>query len=388
MAIGFLKATLFRKACKIIFGLGRNQRPTCFWLLLVINQCYSRLQNHSYTFSKPHAICLRYPIKWQGFPRSLIQSSRLQRQCRLGLLRAFTLHHQSKPTKKSNMKKNLQQIIALAVLAVAIVSCKKEQLDAPPSDATTANEQATPAITSGLIAAPTYKLVKRGTDSVFYYNDGRLAKVKRLTSYTKYNYGFNTILSKSYSNSNLLEEEITYKIDVATGRVYESLHKSYSNYSGGSVVTTKTWGYEYFANGLLKKRWNKNTPNEKVVTIYNVPEYEFAGAQFYNASGVYTHSLTAFYGLAQTTLYADKLHLNPEFLGLDLYLNIFGNFSKNLVQLYVMQNNSPQQIVMKQEHRYTRNADGYPVKFERFNALTQKTAGIVDFGYQANRIMQ
>jgi hypothetical protein len=87
-------------------------------------------------------------------------------------------------------------------------------------------------------------------------------------------------------------------------------------------------------------------------------------------------------------LYADKLHLNPEFLGLDLYLNIFGTFSKNLPQKFIIDNYATQKVDLKQEHRYTRNADGYPVKFERYNALTQKTMNTVDFGYMANRKVQ
>jgi hypothetical protein len=119
-----------------------------------------------------------------------------------------------------------------------------------------------------------------------------------------------------------------------------------------------------------------------------VPEYEIAGALFYNASGVYSHTLHIFYGLSFTTAYADKLHLNPEFLGLDLYLNIFGTFSKNLPQKFIIDNYATQKVSMHQEHRYTRNADGYPVKFERYNALTQKTMSTVDFGYMANRSVQ
>ena len=271
--------------------------------------------------------------------------------------------------------------MVVGAASVLTVACQKENLTNGNNlvSAETSN-QAVLAGGGSLPRPKTLTLVKNGSDSIFYLADGRLAKVKHSNfSYTQYNYGFNTIIAKTYGG-NKVDNEATYQIDIATGRVFESQHTGYSYYSGGTVVVTKTYKYVYDASGKLTKRYNKSALNERSEFMYNASN-QLQNVFWYNSSNQHSQTLSLSYNNWNKGELADKLKLNSNQSGLDPYLHIFGTFSKSIItgqQLFAPQNITP---FWGENYVYTLNADGYPVQYDRLHWLTSAYIGTVILGY-------
>ena len=70
------------------------------------------------------------------------------------------------------MKRNTQKLMMIVLCTLGFVACKKDQLTPVEPMDTVSNGNA-----SLMQPAPAYTLTRRGTDSLEYYSDGRLAKV-------------------------------------------------------------------------------------------------------------------------------------------------------------------------------------------------------------------
>jgi hypothetical protein len=115
-----------------------------------------------------------------------------------------------------------------------MVACKKESFS---ENARQAPEDTTASVATSRAAAlranKSYLLTRKANDSLIYGGDGRLAQVQHDgISYTKYNYGFNSIIAKTYVR-NLLTSKVIYFMNANKGRTYESKHTVYQNVAGG-----------------------------------------------------------------------------------------------------------------------------------------------------------
>jgi hypothetical protein len=279
---------------------------------------------------------------------------------------------------EETMKTNRKRLVAIVLCAISFTACKKEQMTPMEPMDKISNGNA-----SLMNPAPVYTLQRRGHDSLMYYNDGRLSKVIGQFGYTVYNYvGFNTIVAKTYENG-LLGNQDTYYVDVASGRCYEHEAIGYTNAPSGAIVTTNVYKFEYDAQERLSKRYKKDEPNDREMYTYDA-DGNLKEIKSYNKANV----------LVTTNLYSysasvpkNKLKLNVEYQGLDLYLKIFGKVSKDMPQHQSTRLASSNELIYSEWLTYTMNNDGYPTNFTRFDFIHNKMNGSVDFRYKPVRKM-
>lgn len=276
------------------------------------------------------------------------------------------------------MKKNTRKLLVIVMCVVSFTACKKDQMTPTEPIESKSNGNA-----SLIQPASTYILQRRGYDSLEYYSDGRLAKVFGQFGYTVYNYaGFGVIKTKTYEN-NLLAGEDTYQTDVATGRVFEHEKIGYTNAPTGAIVTTNVYKFTYDAQGRLSNRYNKNKPNERRIFTYNA-DGNVTQIKSYNESNqlvfTYNYSYSA-------NVPKNKLKLNVEYHGIDLFLDIFGKVSKDMPQHQSCKSEAQNDLIWSEWLTYTTNNDGYPVNFTRFDFVQNKMKGTVEFRYKPVRKM-
>jgi YD repeat-containing protein len=257
------------------------------------------------------------------------------------------------------MKKIINSLLLIASVSSLMTACKKENLTSNENQPEAAPSAISNGRGGGVIAnQKTYTLTRRGNDSLVYLRDGRLGKViNSATKYVQYSYGGNTINTKTFEN-NVLQEETTYQLDSNTGRTIESTKKAYSYYSLGTVVTTTIHKYTYDGSGRLTSKYNKNKPNERY-DYYQGSDSYMIEVYSSNNSRVYTHDYT----IVNKVL--NKLKLNPEKSGLDIYLKIFGTVSKYINTSQATLQESTHTWIFAENLEYTYNADGYPTQFIR-----------------------
>ena len=277
------------------------------------------------------------------------------------------------------MNKNFRAIFGIVVCTLTFTACKKDQL--PTQEETTTAQAGNNA--AFLQPAPQYTLTRRGTDSLVYFGDGRLGKVIHQFGYTQYNYGGfnNAIVTKRYANG-LLEHQDTYHLDVATGRTYEQESKGYTNSPNGAIVTTNIYKFVYDGQGRLLKKYNKAKPNERLDFFYNA-DGNLHEIKKYNSANEFW--LKHVYGYDQSAP-SNKLKLNPEKQGFDMFLPIFGSFSKKMPTVQAGINPLGSLFTMSESFIYTLNNDGYVTNFDRLDNMQNKlkTESVV-FSYKPIR---
>ena len=286
--------------------------------------------------------------------------------------------NQKQTHKIKTMKKFINSLLIISAASFTLMACKKEafpeKVEQPASEAPNATMRTGGAV----IATPKiYTLTKRGNDTLIYNNDGRLAKVQHTaTAYTQYNYGLNTITAKKFVN-NSLANEVTYKLDVNTGRTIESNHIDYT-YSRYNVQTTKTdWVYTYDATGRLVTKKNKAIPNQRFFFVYEAKTWTMYEYSIFN-----TLKYRTFIRFNQSQV-LNKLKLNPEGAMLDLYLSIFGKQSQYLSTGVEFFNYSLNDYTFAELFgNYVANADGYATEFLRYNLMIDKPKEMVFFSYK------
>jgi YD repeat-containing protein len=276
------------------------------------------------------------------------------------------------------MKRNTQKLMLIVMCALSFAACKKDQLT--PEEPMNAKSNGNASL---IQPAPTYTLTRRGTDSLEYYNDGRLAKVIHNFGYTQYNYGgFGAIIAKTYGNGNLLEHQDIYQIDAATGRTYEQESKGFTNAPSGAIVTTNVYKFVYDGQGRLTKKYNKDKPNERLEFFYNA-DGNLIEIKRYSSTNEFW--LKHVYGY-DATAPANKLKLNPEKQGFDMFLPIFGSFCKKMPTVKAGINPLGSLATMSESYIYSVNNDGHVTKFDRLDNMKNKMlAETVVFNYKPIR---
>jgi hypothetical protein len=270
------------------------------------------------------------------------------------------------------MNRKFQALVGIAMCALTFAACKKDHL--PSSEETMAAKANGNA--NFIQPAPTYTLVRRGTDSLYYYEDGRLGKVIHQFGYTQYNYGFNTVIAKNYGNG-LLQHEDIYQIDVATGRAYEQESKGYTHTTSGYILTTKVYKFEYNAQGSLSKKYKKDAPNERQVFTY-APGNILTVKSYSSAN-----QLIATYTFV-TGSTPNKLNLFVEKQGIDMFLPIFGKAIKDMPehQSCKLANGF---TTFDEWMTYDVNSDGHITNVNRFDGLKNQQMTPVVFRYKSVR---
>jgi hypothetical protein len=274
------------------------------------------------------------------------------------------------------MKKLNHSLLLIAAASSLMVACKKETLTPNENDLTTTPSAASNQKSDGALIASsqTYKLNRKGIDTLIYNRDGRLGKVmKDPANYTVYTYGINSIRAKRYM-SNTLWDEIFYKLDPNTGRAMESTRKQYLWLGNDVNITYSGEVYVYDATGRLTLKYNKNKPKERFVYVQANDNFT---VDVYAADDTYKYS--HYYPLA--TKVENKLKLNPEKSGLDVYLKIFGTVSKYLPPAQLTMDIATLKWISNESHEYTFNADGYPTKLVRTDLLNGAASTREGFGY-------
>ena len=274
------------------------------------------------------------------------------------------------------MKKLKHSLLLIAAASSLMIACKKESLRPNENDLTaTPSAAANQKSEAGLIASSqTYKLNRKGADTLIYNKDGRLGKVmKDPANYTVYTYGINSIIAKRYM-SNTLWDEVFYVLDPSTGRAMESTRKQYLWLGNDVNITYSGEVYVYDPTGRLTSKYNKNKPKERFVYVQANDNFT---VDVYAADDTYKYS--HYYPLG--TKVENKLKLNPEKSGLDVYLKIFGTVSKYLPSSQLTMDIATLKWISGENHEYTFNADGYPTKLVRTDFLNGAAATREGFGY-------
>jgi hypothetical protein len=263
--------------------------------------------------------------------------------------------------------------MTIFAISISLIACKKETVS--PNGERAVEE--TQSVAGGLInPSQTYRLAKRGGDSVFYDNSNRLSKVQTPTNTTIYTYSGNTIIAKTYAGR-LMTNEVVYTLN-ANGKASQSNHTDYS----GALISMKSWMYEYDAKGKLKKRYNKSLPNERTEYKYDSTN-NLERIMWFNANepaNIQKQYLPKYKISYKDAFLSDKLKLNPHFSELDQYLKIFGTFSKYL-PVHVMYQ---QDGVINHEYlKYKFNSDGYLTSHDE--TYMGQFVRTVNYGYYATR---
>jgi hypothetical protein len=278
------------------------------------------------------------------------------------------------------MKKVLQSVLPVTALLTLLIACKKEGME--PVQNETSDITAT---AGGLIPAPkTYTLTKHGADTILFKN-GKIDKIQRdAANHTDYSYGqwATSFYTVAYVD-NKIEEEIQYLLD-STLKIERTWHKTYPLVNGVPTLKEKHYYHEFFPNGKLKKRYNGINVGERSEYIYdangNLKEVQY----FYTSNGQpYRKVLLSYTSAAHPKPLNDKLKLNFKYSGFNPHAKVFGSFSKYLPVGIIIQEAGA--VIVNEEHTYTLNADGFPVKCEMFNKLANRSLGAMEFKYAQTR---
>lgn len=254
----------------------------------------------------------------------------------------------------------------LAGTLLLLVSCQPDNAIAPAESQTADARNLREGISPNM--SQRHQLIKDGTHTLSYLDDGKLRKVAyggtsvrgSLGIYTLYTYSAQAIVAKTYDESKL-RLEIKYLLDPVTGRCSESQHTEYIPYGpNGTVVNHSDYVYQYNLNGQLSNYFNKKYTYEETVFGYNA-NGDLSKIIRYDKSGGNPGSVV----ISESTLYYDQptgdpvltdlYPLNSEAANLpDPYLRIFGKPSKNLVKLMTEKFSLGGRV-----YTYTLNADGY-----------------------------
>jgi hypothetical protein len=270
------------------------------------------------------------------------------------------------------MKKNTRNLLLIVMCALSFTACKKDQMMPSPGENTVTASNGNAAL---LTPAPTYILQRRGTDSILYNGDGRVAKVIHQFGYTQYSYAPGFITAKKYGNG-LLEHEDLYSIS-GDGRVVEQVSTGYTNSPTGAIVTTHVYKFGY-TNHRLGKKYRKDAPNMRQEFAYDGTG-SLVNIKSYNSNNQLVMTYT--YGSSNV---ANKLKLNVEKQGLDMYLPIYGTPSKQMVE-HQTSKLADGTLIGDEWLSYSVNGDGYPISFDRWDAMQNKATGTVIFRYKPMR---
>jgi hypothetical protein len=280
------------------------------------------------------------------------------------------------------MKKFLATVMMISSVTIFMTSCKKDVLPAPGT-----NNEAVAPVTDMVQNAPSLQaprpvtpiLTKYGNDSLTYLNDGRLAKVQHgPNSYTQYSYGYTSTTAKNYSGGKL-QDEITYEINIQTGRVFESKSTSYINNNGFTIVNSKTYKYEYDADGYLVKMYNKNAPFERADFYWATGDLHWI--KFYNSYNTLTSRVQ--YAMEINDANLDKVKVRAIRTGLDRYLKIFGSLPKHLNYAEELYNGTPNSTALVSDwFTYSFNADGYPTSYTQHEHISDVVLGTFSIKYK------
>lgn len=281
------------------------------------------------------------------------------------------------------MKKSITTIASFVLVIAAFTSCKKEASD-QPVNAINANSAIAP---GSIVPVLPHQLTKRGSDTIIYDAGARVSKVQDEYRRTEYTYGVNTVNTKTYDKQNRLDDDVTYKLDPATGRAIESSHTHYAHYSMGDVTDVLNLTYQYDANGRLVKKINKDKPLERDSLTYSA-NGRLSSMMIYASTGSFSARIDFNYEFTAGTAITDRIKLNPEYMSLDIYLKIFGKFSDALVVEYTT-TGSHRNKTADEWHQYTMNANGYPSLLVK-KSLMQNNYGYVlstlPFAYQMSTL--
>jgi hypothetical protein len=267
--------------------------------------------------------------------------------------------------------KNL--LLSALVLGLALSSCKQEDAIGPDQPSTSAASSNNMREAMSPTIPKLYQLVKHGTSTLNYSEDGRLAKVTygytyrgTYPTYKAYTYTANSIISKLYGN-NKLQEEITYLLDPNTGNCYESKHKEYTN-PNTNQAQVSSYGYYYNIKGQLMMRQNKADVNDYTLldydTVWNLVKVSIYGSPGNGGPAkLILESKLSYNQPTGDPLLLDLRPINCEVADLpDTYLRIFGKPTKYLVKL-ITETGS----LGGRYFTYTMNADGYPTSRQMYN---------------------
>ena len=249
------------------------------------------------------------------------------------------------------MKKVFRSFVILSTVVTGFTACKKDVLEkenVPAADVAATGQFINPNM------AP--KLVKKGSDSLIYNQDGSLLSkvLHSATSYTDYTTSSNEITSNYYEN-NSLRRKVVYKLD-NSGKVTQSILTSYEY----NIGVTKTFNYIYDGKNQLIKKYNKDAPNERSDFFWGKIGH-LSHITWYNANNVETYKVEYSYSLKD-----DKLKMFSQRTGLDVYLKIFGARPNKLVSSEGVYYPSSPGNNIHETHGFELNRDGYPTKFYRY----------------------
>lgn len=168
-----------------------------------------------------------------------------------------------------------------------------------------------------------HNLVKHGTKKLLYTADGRLSQVvDSPTEYTAYSYGPSTLVATHFKNGQQ-DNQITYTLD-GQGRSVQSKQVN--------SLGTKTYKYDYNAQGRLVKRYNLNAVNDRHEYEYDA-NGELAVFKTFDSGNMKGVEILFGYSIPNESMKLDRYPLNSTFLApLDEFLGIFGDFNKHLVR--------------------------------------------------------
>ncbi|HEX2533361.1 MAG TPA: hypothetical protein VHK69_06480 [Chitinophagaceae bacterium] len=278
------------------------------------------------------------------------------------------------------MKAIIRNTSLVLTLTLGFVSCTKETLHVEETP------KAVPAALPGeasIVQSPakTYRLLRHGGDSLAYYNDGRLASSgHKKYRFVTYNYGFNTIIAKSYYYGNAKpSQEDTYSLEVSSGRAYQVVQKRF--FSDGTA-DVRTYKFQYDALGRLVKRYNASKPVDRIDYEYDAAG-DLVSTWHYGEQGQYGHRMIYFYRFGTEAKIQNRVKLNHSQAGVELYLDIFGTGWKNAPKFYRTLANG--KIFKDVNCTYKLNADGFPIT-RTLTDITDpqhpKSPVVYHYGYQ------
>ena len=272
------------------------------------------------------------------------------------------------------MKHLIHSLLLVATVSSLMIACKKEGITPNQDDKTLAPAALNERGSGGTLVSPqTYKLTRRGTDTLIYNRDGRLGKVaKDAANYTVYTYGINSITAKMYISNGLFRETY-YKLDPATGRALDATSKIFLQLGDNFNTAISAEAFTYDASGRLKTKYNMSNPKQYNEYIYFADELQI---HVHGSDGKGSH----FHLYPFKNKILNTFKLNPENSGLDIYLNIFGAATKYLPSGKHIMDNATQAWTTAEVHTFELNKDGYPRQFVRKDLLTN-TSTTETFAY-------
>jgi len=278
-------------------------------------------------------------------------------------------------------------MVACFATALGLSSCQKDLQPEPqaPAPSSHANDD------RAKFVGNLYTLIKHGNASLSYDASGRLKKVTYApgaVSHVDYTYGAfraggSWIRTISYlSASGKVNTDTKYLLD-ESGRCFEEQQTIYWYPGGNTQSQLDVYKYEYNAQGYLKKRSDKNNPNQRYEYTFNaagdLTKVTTHAPNTGVPSGEMTYSYSEYVG---APLHNDRNHLNNLVNGLtDDYLAIFGKSSKHLVYGLKYKNLYSNAIDIDRSYNYYFNADNY-VTQQNITTVGEQPVYLIEYKYQ------